>query len=292
MSRYCIEGDYKALQALAGRLIGIEDDERFAEDDEIRLLAAKGSFWLVVAHGDTRDFAAMEDWLQRLQLRLEGACAAGAELVAAEYVRCFGIGICRYSTAARFLDVERWGEWLATTVSNGPLAGAREVRLAQAFSIIDVMGHYASALRLEAMEDWGRRLLGIVENPRFRDDPAFHRQAAQAVQNAVPGHARAGDLAMVEQWGNRLSDLTRRESFAADPDIRLSVVQAIDNILKAYDDVGRHDWPAAGRWRERLAHIARTFPLHSEVQYVARERGLDWTSQRVRMRGSTPRRGH
>lgn len=280
ITHYGSEGRFDALERWAKRLIALAENERFATDSEIRLFDAKGAFAAIDGYGRAREFQAVERWGKRLvSLARDEQFVASADY-RVEEVKGAVFAMCSYGSVGRFEALERWGKRLIDSVEDERFAANEVIRRWEIMGASDAMGHYSEARQIDGLESWGKRLIAVAEDERFADDMEFRIWDARGSINAIGGYGAVGNFEALEWWGRRLVALAGDGRFAGNVEMRVEEARGAFNAIHLYREAGRHDWPAAGQWRKRLAHLAFAFAGCAEIQDAANKVGLDPSSQR------------
>jgi len=273
---------WESLERWANRLIALAEDHRFAADPEMRLYDAMGAYNAVTSYGEAHQWDDLERWGSRL------IALAGQERFASDpAIRLHEAtgalnALGRYGEVERWNEVERWGSRLIALAEDERFTAHPAIRLEEAKGAANAIAQYGGAQRWDDLERWGYRLLILADDRRFAADPAIRYTEATGAKNAIARYGRVQSWDDLERWGQRLIVLAEDERFAADPAIWREIASGAVNAIISYGEAGLHGSGRDFSWKRQLAFASQAFPLHTEIQDLARRYDLTWSQQQRR----------
>jgi hypothetical protein len=207
MNYYGSAQRFDDMEAWGQRLVALAEDERFADNQEIRLYEAKGSFTAMTYYGSAQRFDELEAWGQRLVALAEDERFADNQEIRLEEANGSVNAMAYYGRAQRFDELEAWGQRLVALAEDERFADNQEIRLGEAKGSYNAMTDYGRAQRFDELKAWGQRLVALAEDERFADNQEIRLEEANGSVNALLSYAKQGDDSHEEYcfWLNRLA---------------------------------------------------------------------------------------
>jgi hypothetical protein len=282
MLAYGTNKEFVALERWGTRLIALAEQPAFGSNYNIRRQEAMSAANTINQYGEAADFNALERWGTRLIALAEHSDFANNASIRQAEARGAVNAIIHYGTARDFEALERWGTRLIALAEHPDFASNADIRWQEGNAAVDAMSCYGSTRNFEALERWGTRLIALADRPDFASNADIRLSEAKGIFNAMNQYAKEKDFVALERWGARLVALAEHSDFQSHSDIRLEEAKGAFIASVAIRNDGRSGSAAHNNWHTRLAKVALEFPYHGQIQFYAKNRGVDYLEQRSR----------